>query len=177
MYVLCSIFLFLSVIANTHRVLPGAPASIQLIAKPDHPLHVGWRSPPDPHQQINQLEIRKNSNINNCFRYRLTWKSLAAPDTLYSIVLDRPKMDYLIDGLEPDTMYNISLAAGNSHGFGPEIWAQFKTLLASSIPAATKFFYFKLFNSFLIFYFPILVAHGSNRPMMRAVLSLDLKKK
>jgi len=42
-------------------------------------------------------------------------------------MVDHPKMDHLIDGLEPETYYNISLSAGTPHGFGPEIWAQFRT--------------------------------------------------
>ena len=101
-------------IANTLRVLPGAPMSIELIAKTDHSLHVGWRPPQDPHQHITQ--------------YRLSWQSLAQPGApRQSKLVDHPKLDYLIDGLEPETMYNISLSAGTPHGFGPEIWAQFRT--------------------------------------------------
>lgn len=36
-------------------------------------------------------------------------------------------MDYLIEGLEAETIYNISLSAGTPRGFGPEIWARFRT--------------------------------------------------
>uniref|UniRef100_A0A914HBE2 Fibronectin type-III domain-containing protein n=1 Tax=Globodera rostochiensis TaxID=31243 RepID=A0A914HBE2_GLORO len=104
----------LPVIANTLQVLPEAPMSIQLIAKTDHSLHIGWKSPLDPYGHITQ--------------YRLSWQSLARSDQpRQSQLVDHPQLQYLIDGLEPETDYNITLSAGTVRGFGPEIWARFRT--------------------------------------------------
>ncbi|KAL3115899.1 hypothetical protein niasHT_007199 [Heterodera trifolii] len=104
----------LPVIANTLQVLPQAPLAIELIAKTDHSLHIGWRPPLDPYGHITQ--------------YRLSWQSLARADQpRQSQLVDHPQLQYLIDGLEPETDYNITLSAGTVRGFGPEIWARFRT--------------------------------------------------
>lgn len=103
-----------TIIANTLQILPEAPRGIELIAKTDHSLHIKWIPPIDVHGLITQ--------------YRLRYQSLAEPDARKETVyVKHPQMTYLIDGLKPETTYNISLSAGTTRGFGPEIWARFTT--------------------------------------------------
>lgn len=102
------------VIANTLAILPDAPRAIELIAKTDHSLHIRWIPPLDPHGHITQ--------------YRVTYRSEADPKARpISVIVDHPQMDKLLDGLTSETTYNISLAAGTSRGFGPEIWTRYTT--------------------------------------------------
>lgn len=101
------------VIANTLQILPDAPRAIELIAKTDHSLHVRWIPPPDPHGHITQ--------------YRLTYSVAEPGASRETVTVDHPKLDYLIDNLNPETTYNISLAAGSRRGFGPEISTRYTT--------------------------------------------------
>ncbi|CAD5222389.1 unnamed protein product [Bursaphelenchus xylophilus] len=102
------------IIANTLQVLPDAPPRIDLIAKTDHSLHIRWTPPHDPHSQIIQ--------------YKITYKSLGDPYAKpQTVIVPHPKLDQLLDGLTPDTTYNITLSAGTKRGFGPEISTRYKT--------------------------------------------------
>jgi hypothetical protein len=75
----------------------------------------------------NQIVQPNESNLIIC-RYRLSWQSMDQPDSpRQTKLIDHPKMDHLIEGLEPETYYNISLSAGTPRGFSPEIWARFRT--------------------------------------------------
>ncbi|KAI1721462.1 fibronectin type III domain-containing protein [Ditylenchus destructor] len=103
-----------AVIANTLQILPDAPRAIELIAKTDHSLHIRWVPPEDLYGHITQ--------------YRLTYTSAAEPGARpETVIVNHPQIDYLIDNLDAETTYNISLSAGTSRGFGPEIWARFTT--------------------------------------------------
>lgn len=103
-----------AIIANTLQILPDAPQAIELIAKTDHSLHIRWIPPVDLHGYITQ--------------YRLTYQLLTEPNLRReTIVVDHPQIDYLIDHLQPETTYNISLSAGTKRGFGPEIWTRYTT--------------------------------------------------
>ena len=102
------------VIANTLKVLPDAPGSIHLIEKTDHSLHIRWTPPNDPKGEITQ--------------YRLSIVSLDdANDRKRTYTVDHPTLTYLFDDLNPETRYNISIAAGTKRGFGNEIWTAYST--------------------------------------------------
>uniref|UniRef100_A0A7E4VM27 Fibronectin type III domain protein n=1 Tax=Panagrellus redivivus TaxID=6233 RepID=A0A7E4VM27_PANRE len=103
-----------AIIANTLQILPDAPRAIELIEKTDHSLHIRWIPPVDPHGHITQYRINiKPSNDPN------------AQAESYNV--DHPTLQYLLDNLQPETTYNISLSAGTKRGFGPEIWTQYTT--------------------------------------------------
>lgn len=104
----------LPIVANTLQFLPDAPQEIELIEKTDHSLHIRWISPIDLHGHITQ--------------YRLTYQSLVDLNSRREVIIvNHPQIDYLIDNLLPETIYNISLSAGTKRGFGPEIWTRFTT--------------------------------------------------
>uniref|UniRef100_A0AC34QKY1 Fibronectin type-III domain-containing protein n=1 Tax=Panagrolaimus sp. JU765 TaxID=591449 RepID=A0AC34QKY1_9BILA len=103
-----------AIIANTLQVLPDACRAIELIEKTDHSLHIRWIPPLDPKGHIIQYKINiKPSDERN-----------AEPDTYH---VDHPTLQYLLDNLQPETTYNISLSAGTKRGYGPEIWTQYTT--------------------------------------------------
>uniref|UniRef100_A0A914BWZ1 Fibronectin type-III domain-containing protein n=1 Tax=Acrobeloides nanus TaxID=290746 RepID=A0A914BWZ1_9BILA len=102
------------VIANTLQVLPDAVRAIELIDKSDHHLHIRWIPPLDPHGHITQ--------------YRIRVTSLAEPGAKpQTFSVDHPTLAYLIDNLNPETTYNISVSAGTKRGFGPEISTRYTT--------------------------------------------------
>ncbi|CAJ0579194.1 unnamed protein product, partial [Mesorhabditis spiculigera] len=102
------------VIANTLQVLPDAPRAIHLIEKTDHSLHIRWIPPVDPKGHITQ--------------YRVSIVSLDdANDKKRTFMVDHPTLTYLFDNLNPETNYNISIAAGTKRGFGSEIFTTYAT--------------------------------------------------
>lgn len=61
-------------------------------------------------------------------QYKITYQSLADPSLRReTFIVNHPQIDYLIDSLQAETIYNISLSAGTKRGFGPEIWTRFTT--------------------------------------------------
>ncbi|CAJ0941669.1 unnamed protein product, partial [Mesorhabditis belari] len=109
------------VIANTLQVLPDAPRAIHLIEKTDHSLHIRWVPPVDSKGHITQ--------------YRVSIVSLDDPnDKKRTFLVDHPTLTYLFEQLQPETNYNISIAAGTKRGFGPEIYTRYATDLFN-IPA------------------------------------------
>ncbi|CAB3401714.1 unnamed protein product [Caenorhabditis bovis] len=102
------------VIANTLQVLPDAPRAIHLIEKTDHSLHIRWVPPIDPKGHITQ--------------YRVSIQSLDdVNDKKRTFLVNHPTLTYLFDDLNPETSYNISIAAGTKQGFGREIWTRYTT--------------------------------------------------
>uniref|UniRef100_A0A914QG08 Fibronectin type-III domain-containing protein n=1 Tax=Panagrolaimus davidi TaxID=227884 RepID=A0A914QG08_9BILA len=103
-----------AIIANTLQILPDAPRAIELIEKTDHSLHIRWIPPVDPHGHVKQyrINIRPSDEPNS------------KPETYH---VDHPTLQYLLDNLQPETTYNISLSAGTKRGYGPEIWTQYTT--------------------------------------------------
>ncbi|VDN93409.1 unnamed protein product [Brugia pahangi] len=101
-------------IANTLQTLPDAPRAIELIKKTDHLLHIRWIPPPDPLGQITQ--------------YKVGIVSLDDPhDQLKTFLIDHPTLQHLLNNLQPETSYNISISAGTKRGFGPLSWTRYST--------------------------------------------------
>ena len=102
------------VIANTLEVLPDAPRAITLIAKTDTTLHIRWDPPADDVGAITQYKVcvkptEKTNVEKKCY------------------LVDAPTTEYLIENLEPETSYNVSISAGTKRGFGPVIWTRYST--------------------------------------------------
>ncbi|MCP9258789.1 Receptor-type tyrosine-protein phosphatase F [Dirofilaria immitis] len=101
-------------IANTLQILPDAPRAIELIKKTDHSLHIRWIPPPDPFGQITQ--------------YKIGIVSLDDPrDQLKTFLVDHPTLEHLLNNLDPETSYNISISAGTKRGFGALSWTRYST--------------------------------------------------
>ncbi|CAG9530835.1 unnamed protein product [Cercopithifilaria johnstoni] len=101
-------------IANTLQILPDAPRGIELIEKTDHSLHIRWIPPPDPLGQITQ--------------YKVGIVSLDDPDDqLKTFLIDHPTLQHLLNNLQPETSYNISISTGTKRGFGPLSWTRYST--------------------------------------------------
>uniref|UniRef100_A0A914W0E7 Fibronectin type-III domain-containing protein n=1 Tax=Plectus sambesii TaxID=2011161 RepID=A0A914W0E7_9BILA len=102
------------IIANTLEVLPDAPRAITLIAKSDTTLHIRWDPPEDPRGHITQ--------------YKVTVVSMEDKNAVpKSYLVDAPTVEYLIENLNPETSYNVSISAGTKRGFGPVIWTRYST--------------------------------------------------
>uniref|UniRef100_A0A8R1HV11 Fibronectin type-III domain-containing protein n=1 Tax=Caenorhabditis japonica TaxID=281687 RepID=A0A8R1HV11_CAEJA len=102
------------VIANTLQVLPDAPRAIHLIEKTDSMIHIRWVPPVDPKGYVTQ--------------YRVSIASLDdVNDKKKTFIVNHPTLTHLFDNLNPETPYNISIAAGTRQGFGREIWTRYIT--------------------------------------------------
>lgn len=102
------------IIANTLQILPDAPRAIELIAKTHHSLHIRWLPPADPLGHITQ--------------YKVNIVSMEDPQgQIITHLVDHPNLQFLFSNLLPETSYNVSISAGTSRGFGPEIWTRYST--------------------------------------------------
>uniref|UniRef100_A0A915DKV5 Fibronectin type-III domain-containing protein n=1 Tax=Ditylenchus dipsaci TaxID=166011 RepID=A0A915DKV5_9BILA len=87
-----------AIIANTLQILPDAPQSIQLISK----------NRPFPARGLGASSRFPNARKE-------------------TVIVNHPQKDFLIDNLNAETAYNISLSAGTKRGFGPAIWTSYTT--------------------------------------------------
>ncbi|KRX64845.1 Phosphatidylinositol phosphatase PTPRQ [Trichinella sp. T9] len=99
-----------------------APTDLQLIEKSDTMLHVSWRPP----------EILLPSLSEQVTHYRIT---VAPFDPAFGTTgigsqytVPRPGNRIKFDGLQPETIYNVTVQAATKRGYGETLWGVYSTL-------------------------------------------------
>ncbi|VDP03059.1 unnamed protein product [Soboliphyme baturini] len=104
-------------IGNTLVSLPGAPTLLTLLEKTDTSMKVSWHPPEDPSHVITGYKVTADVMSQRPMVRKLT-KSLTVNSS--TTVL-------LLENLEPDTAYNVTVQAMTNRGYGSGVWTVYST--------------------------------------------------
>ncbi|KAJ1374103.1 hypothetical protein KIN20_036701 [Parelaphostrongylus tenuis] len=100
-----------------------APTDLNLLDKTNTSLEISWTTPAFQESSHN---VVINQHLVNVYEFLPSSKVLTKK---FSFTVPIPRTTYLIDKLTPGSVYNITIQAGTSNGYGATGWAVFSTLL------------------------------------------------
>ncbi|CAI4231341.1 unnamed protein product [Auanema sp. JU1783] len=99
-----------------------APSEITLIGKTSTSLSIWWVAP-DSHDVSRNVVI--NQHLLNVYEFNTASKTVSKK---FSFNIPIPKTSFLVNKLNPGTVYNLTIQAGTSYGYGNTVWSTFSTL-------------------------------------------------